>query len=303
MYINDLPNHLRSKPWNLWVTERPGWTTHNHGQLTAVRGVLLHHTAGPVKGDSPSLGTVVNGTKDIDGPLSQIFLSRAGEVIMVSSGLAYHAGKGVWAGIPRDQGNQYLIGIEAESTGRGDWTTAQLDVYPRLVAAILSRYQLTADRAIAHAEYAQPPGRKIDPAGWPGHFNGFRTQVDRILKNPQEGPMSTPQEIAAATLDMPLDEGADPKSLSAFVVMARRILVDHGRILGDVLKALDELKAKADVTNGGVTALSQAVDEIRQKLIVPLTFEETKEATKAGAGDAIAETPFRVNGVTLTPED
>ncbi len=148
----------------LTVIEEKGWETRGHGDLGDVRGVLLHHTAGPLKGDSPSLPTVINGRPDLAGPLSQLFLSRSGAWHVVAAGKAWHAGAGVWHGVT--DGNGHFIGVEAENTGlpNDPWPAGQMDSYVRGVAAILKHIGATADMAAGHKEYATPKGRKTDPS-------------------------------------------------------------------------------------------------------------------------------------------
>ena len=80
---------------------------------------------------------------------------------MIAAGRANHAGVGLLPWVPHNRGNEFLIGVEAESTGGGDWTAAQLDAYPRGAAALLRHLGLPADRFAGHKEYA--PTRKIDP--------------------------------------------------------------------------------------------------------------------------------------------
>ncbi|MGW0523043.1 peptidoglycan recognition protein family protein [Crossiella sp. NPDC003009] len=167
--------------------EVPGWRTRGHGTMRAVRGVLVHHTGTEAGGVYPSLGVVRDGRTGLPGPLAQLGLGRDGTWYVIAAGLAYHAGKGVAANIPTDAGNDYLIGVEAESTGRGDWTAQQRESYPRGVAAILRHVGLGADRCIAHKEYARPVGRKPDPHGWPGDMNGFRASVNAWIKGTTQG--------------------------------------------------------------------------------------------------------------------
>ena len=127
----------------------------------------------------------MNGRPDLPGPLSQLGFGRDGTWFVIAAGRANHAGKGKLPWVPQDKGNQFLLGVEAESTGRGDWTTAQKDSYPRGVAALLRHMGLPADRFAAHKEYA--PNRKIDPAGWPGDMTGFRALVANILSGKVAG--------------------------------------------------------------------------------------------------------------------
>jgi hypothetical protein len=84
-------------------------------------------------------------------------------VYVVAAGACNHAGKSSWAG--QSDLNSRAIGIEAESAGLGDWSKAQLDCYPRLVAACLHYMRRGPERLCAHRECAIPKGRKPDPTG------------------------------------------------------------------------------------------------------------------------------------------
>lgn len=199
-----MPAVLREAGLN--VVEIGGWQDRGHGNFSDVRGVLLHHTAGPASGNFPSQNVVVHGRPGLAGPLCNLGLGRDGTWFIVAAGLAYHAGAGFVSWCGRDNGNNHLIGIEAESTGRGDWTAAQHESYPRGVAALLDHVGLGADRALAHKEWA--PGRKPDPAGWPGDMGGFRGSVTEWM----EGDMPSAEEIAMAVWSHVLDSPQDPKS-------------------------------------------------------------------------------------------
>lgn len=169
----------------LSVREIPGWESRGHGDIGDILGVLLHHTAGPATGNYPSEQVVVNGRPDLEGPLANLGLARDGTWIVIAAGIAWHAGTGSIPWCPTDQGNQHLIGIEAESTGlgpspNGDWTAAQRDSYPRGVAALLKHLNLPATRTIGHKEWA--PTRKIDPAFW--DMDAFRAQVNTLMTEP-----------------------------------------------------------------------------------------------------------------------
>lgn len=142
---------------------------------------MLHHTAGPAPGEAPSLAVVRDGRPDLAGPLAHLVLGRSGTVYVVAAGRAWHAGASSWDGMTGL--NDRFLGIEAESVGDGrDWTAAQRDCYPRLVAALLHYMRRPAARAASHAEVATPPGRKIDPAGI--DMNQLRATVARYLDDP-----------------------------------------------------------------------------------------------------------------------
>lgn len=153
------------------VIAEPGWETRGHGDMGDPKGVLCHHTAGPLHGDAPSLGTVINGRPDLAGPLSQLFLARSGTWHLVAAGKAWHAGAGA-PGTPWEHydGNGHLIGIEAENTGLANdpWPAAQVDSYAKGVAAILQHLGAPVQMCLGHKEYAV--GRKVDPSFDMGDF-------------------------------------------------------------------------------------------------------------------------------------
>jgi N-acetyl-anhydromuramyl-L-alanine amidase AmpD len=166
----------------LKVAEQPGWQNRGRGDVGTIKGVICHHTAGPLNGNMPSLGTVTDGRRDLPGPLAQLCLGRDGTMYVVAAGRCNHAGTGNWQGFTR--GNMNFIGIEAENTGvtRGPkadpWPAVQMDAYRRGVAAILKKIGANALMVCGHKEYALPQGRKIDPSF---DMDDFRLQVAAIM--------------------------------------------------------------------------------------------------------------------------
>lgn len=172
-----LADHLRK--WGLKVVEVRGWESRTAGGTFAPRAIICHHTAGPRSGDAPSLSLVTygrGGPSPIEGPLSQFVLGRSGTVYLVAGGRANHAGRGgPEAGMPRDTGNAYAWGIEAENNGVGEpWGTAQMNAYYRLCAALCAYSDISANEVIGHREWTS---RKIDPAGI--NMNHFRERVSQ----------------------------------------------------------------------------------------------------------------------------
>lgn len=148
----------------LKVAEVPGWQARGHANMSAVRGLLMHHTAGSRNGNMPSLGIVTKGRPDLSGPLCNLGLGRDGTWYCVAAGLAYHAGAGVWNGITA--GNSQMIGVECENTGVGEpWPDVQLSSFRHGVATMFRKLGLSAAMCAGHKEYCRPVGRKIDPAG------------------------------------------------------------------------------------------------------------------------------------------
>lgn len=175
-WITWLADVLRAA--KLTVDEQPGWKTRGRGPMTAVRGILCHHTGGSLKGNAPSLALVRDGRPDLAGPLSQLVLGRDGTFFVVAAGRCNHAGAGIWQG--EMAGNSTFIGIEAENAGTmaDPWPQKQMQAYIRGCAAIMAHLGLPAQMVAGHKEYATPPGRKIDPTF---DMAAFRGHVDEIL--------------------------------------------------------------------------------------------------------------------------
>jgi len=183
-----LPSVLNAA--GLKVALVPGWDSRGHGDMGQVLGVICHHTAGPLKGNMPSLGTLVDGRSDLAGPLAQLGLGRDGTWYVVAAGLCWHAGAGSWQGITT--GNTNFIGIEAENTGLPNdspWPEVQLYAYRRGVAAILAHAGRSALYCAGHYEYATPSGRKNDPDF---DMKAFRVAVDAIMQGSTPAPPMIP---------------------------------------------------------------------------------------------------------------
>lgn len=177
----------------LKVAEQPGWRTRGRGDVGTIRGVICHHTAGPLTGNMPSLDLVTNGRADLSGPLAQLCLGRDGTYFVVAAGRANHAGEGRWQGIAT--GNSNFIGIEAENTGLTNgpkaepWPEVQMDAYRRGVAAILKKIGADPIMCCGHREYALPPGRKPDPTF---DMAAFRAAVGAIMGGTAPAPVLIP---------------------------------------------------------------------------------------------------------------
>ena len=171
----------------LKVAETLGWRTRGRAEMDDIRGVICHHTATPqsLVGNMPTLNLLVSGraaglgAPALQGPLAQLGLGRDGTFYVVAAGRANHAGAGRWEGLV-NLGNACFIGIEAENSGAADddWPAVQLDAYHRGVAAILKKIGAGANMCCGHKEYAEPPGRKVDPSF---DMPAFRSEVASLL--------------------------------------------------------------------------------------------------------------------------
>jgi len=182
-----LPGVLKDA--GLKVAEVDGWESRGRGEMGPLAGVICHHTVGPKVGNMPSLKVLVNGRGDLPGPLAQLGLGRDGTFYVIAAGRSNHAGAGQWKGVTA--GNSSFIGIEGENTGAADdvWPDVQMDAYQRGVAAILRKLNVGADFCVGHKEFAQPPGRKIDPLF---DMTVFRAAVGAILDGTAPQPVLIP---------------------------------------------------------------------------------------------------------------
>lgn len=170
----------------LQVRTYDGWTRHGHGQLSAVRGIVWHHTATPPSaGTAGPVSVVRNGRTDLPGPLAQLCLDRDGVWHVVAAGLAYHAGSGSWPGLA---GNSDCLGVECLHTGTAAerWSPVQLESLRVGTAALCSAYDLDPARVlIGHREWTS---RKVDPYGL--DLDDERATVAQLMEGGQDVPLT-----------------------------------------------------------------------------------------------------------------
>ena len=124
------------------------------GAKSRPAGLMLHHTAsaatestdpkakGNQKGANNGVINYIQSHYEV--PAANFTLDRDGTVYVHSAYAVWHAGKGSFRGkepwdslgIPDDQGNDYLLGVEVVSKGRKkDFTKAQKDSLGALIQA------------------------------------------------------------------------------------------------------------------------------------------------------------------------
>jgi peptidoglycan hydrolase-like protein with peptidoglycan-binding domain len=184
----------------LKVATVDGWRSRGRASMGEVRGVICHHTAGPLAGNMPSLRLLVEGRSDLRGPLAQLGLGRDGTYYVVAAGRCNHAGAGAWQGITT--GNSNFIGIEAENMGGGrePWPEVQMEAYARGVAAILARIGQDVRFCAGHKEYALPAGRKDDPDF---DMTVFRQTVSELMSGVRAPRASIPASELPAARETP----------------------------------------------------------------------------------------------------
>jgi len=177
-----LPNLLTQ--FGVEVSEYPGWLDRGHGDFGAIWGIVWHHTGNINETDDgiahhPVLGLAAN-----------MLIHPDGHVVLTGVGVAWHAGEGIYPGLPEDNANHFTIGIECvygpdEGTTNQfttPWPQAQVDAMIRVGAAITWFLGFPAEHNIAHKEWAgadNPLGvnkqGKPDPANF--DMAWFRDQI------------------------------------------------------------------------------------------------------------------------------
>jgi hypothetical protein len=226
----------------LTVVEQDDWKTRGKPWTGPVRGILWHHTAGPRRGNAPSLAVVMNGRADLPGPLSQFVLGRDGTWYVVAAGRSNHAGAGAWQGVT--SGNSSFLGIEAENAGDGtdEWPPAQIDAYAKGSAALLEHLGLSSLMVAGHKEYALPKGRKIDPT----------------------------LDMAAARQNVAFWMDSEPEDVGVRVVTLdpRRAMLRRGDHGASVIELQQKLGIKADGDFGPMTESAVKAFQSRKGLTV-----------------------------------
>jgi hypothetical protein len=258
------------------VIEVPGWRSAGHGPMTAGHGVVGHWTAGPAQdktaSNTPSLAVVRDGRPGLDGPLCNVYTAFDGTLYVVAAGKAYHAGVSSWRG--ESDLNGLYLGNEVESPGGFVYTDAQLDVTPRLHAALLRRMARPAECSCAHFECAQPDGRK--PDGPARNMPAFRMQVNRYLANPASIRKTQEDDVSVADVEQALknvlhiDDLAVPKGqannnqLAVLLVGASQQEFNaNGQIkaaLGQLQTALSAVEQDTSVTGDDEAAIRDCID-------------------------------------------
>lgn len=243
------------------VTEVRGWQGRGDGGMAdRPQAVVCHHTAGPSRGDYPSLKVVTNGRADLRNSLAAFGLGRSGRIFVIAAGESWHAGK------VRDKrfNNSHAFGIEAENTGVGErWSPRMLESYARLCAELCRAFNIAPSMVRGHKEVCTPAGRKIDPAGI--DMNAFRRVVAARLGNQSQLKLAEEDDMAGA-LDEPMGIGRHKE--------------DTPKQLLDAIMSTTQMIPKLIAT---VSALQAAVAADPK---VPVTQEQLDKAVASGLAGA-----------------
>ncbi|WKR36059.1 lysin A [Mycobacterium phage Azrael100] len=147
----------------LRVFEVDGWQNRGQGDQGTFWGVMFHHTGSP--NETPE-GIAFHPTL---GLAAHILIKPNGDVWVCGIGKANHAGRGDYPGLPTNNANPVMIGVEVAILPRKDaphregWPDVQYDATVKVHAAILRKLGLRADRCISHREWGERAQGKWDP--------------------------------------------------------------------------------------------------------------------------------------------
>lgn len=176
----------------------PGWRESGHGDFGELRGVMVHHTGNARE----SAQSIRQGRPDLPGPLSNLHIAPDGTVTIVAVGVCWHAGRGSYPWLPRDNANQHMIGIECawptirpgggyDSAER--WPDAQIISMRDTCSALSMKLGTPATRVIGHKEWAGAAQGKWDPGNM--DMQWFRGEVAKAMRGeflPGKGPVPPP---------------------------------------------------------------------------------------------------------------
>lgn len=136
-------------------------------------GVMLHHTAGPMRDEIPA-ERMIDGREGLSGPLANFGVSRNGTIDCYTVGRTHSAGSGderVLSALiadepppaPRDDntsGNTWFYAIEVDHTGAHEDDRARWLRAAHVAVTLCRAWGWPASRVIGHSEWTS---RKVDP--------------------------------------------------------------------------------------------------------------------------------------------
>jgi N-acetylmuramoyl-L-alanine amidase/AmpD protein len=149
----------------VWI-QSPNWNLRPKGPAD-VTTIVLHSTVIPTL--ELTTETFQRGEGRTNSPVSSHFtVGKDGSIVQNVSTFkrAWHAGKS-WDAEGRNNVNDYSIGIEMVNAddGKDPYPEAQIQAVCGLIAEMMRRFPIK--QIVSHEFIAQPPGRKVDPNGFP----------------------------------------------------------------------------------------------------------------------------------------
>ncbi len=148
-----------------WI-QSPNYGKRPHG-IDDVTTIVVHSTVIPTLEETTE--AFQHDEQHTPNPVSSHFtIGKDGSIVQNVStfGRAWHAGKS-WDAAGRNNVNDYSIGIELVNLddGKDPYPEAQIQALCGIIAEMRRRFPIK--QIVSHEFIAQPPGRKVDPNGFP----------------------------------------------------------------------------------------------------------------------------------------
>jgi hypothetical protein len=242
-----------------------GWDNRGHGDFGDIWGVMWHHTGS----SRATAESIRDGRPDLEGPVSNLHIAPDGVVTIVAVGVSWHAGCGSYPGLPTNNANDRLIGIECawpdvDARGKCDanqiWPDPQIISMRDVGAALTNRLGYGAERNIGHKEWAGSAQGKWDPGNI--DMDWFRGEIAKAMRGEfREQPpvVATPTPVEGPILPPPANPRTDRALLEEIWAQLRgpqgngwpqlggKTLVDYvaglGRYATDLSRQIADLRA------------------------------------------------------------
>lgn len=159
---------------NFKARRRPVWAPKD-APTPFINAVVIHYT-----GSMNLDGTIEWFKSKVSAVSAHYVIGREGRLVQMveDAQSAWHAGRSAMYPLetpPREPGvNDFSIGIELVGVADGGFTDKQLATLYEVLARLVSKYHIPAERVVGHCHIA--PGRKIDPDGFDHQFPWAKTR-------------------------------------------------------------------------------------------------------------------------------
>jgi hypothetical protein len=257
IWLHQLPEVIESSGLNVMLW--PGWETRSRssGGYERVLAIGVHHDASP-DGTSLEDRCAYAWEQSSDRPIGALWLHTDGTVVVGAAGATNTQGKGgpyncSKGTIPLDEGNKYMLSIEASNNGVGEvWPVVQQEAYALLCAVLCQELDLDPHiDVVAHFEWTT---RKIDPAGNsryavggnPWNMELFREDVSRTLTPEPPTPIPTPEDDVSNILVL-----EDVRNGAVYKVgLESKSWVRDGHMHGQLMMRVDETNESGVAVDG-----------------------------------------------------
>lgn len=260
------------KKWKVPYREYHGWETRGRGPMGEVHGIIIHHTGSDSQSDNYLQFLAVDGRGDLPAPLCNVSTDMDGDLWLIATGRANHAGGGSseimqhvikedYAATaykqelrpgPDNLGGTFCngsyYGNEVRYDGGQPMTDKQFAAAVRWAAAVCDFHGWSAQSVIGHREHTT---RKPDPGNCPMYK--FRLAVSGLLA---AGPPKTPGDVKPPPT--PTGDEMSAQDVSDGIRMYMRDFFKDEQGTGDTI--LDDMRVHNEKVEEQLGKLVSAVE-------------------------------------------